>query len=73
MEVYIRGFSSDADEDAILTLFKNNNVRAIQLKLPRDRGMVLGYGYLLCVNEEEKQKAIELSGELVINNRNIYI
>ena len=35
-EVYVRGLGNDVDEDMLVRLFKNNEVKVIQVKLPRD-------------------------------------
>lgn len=73
-EVYVRGLGQDVDEDTIVRLFKNNQVKIIQVKLPRDNeGIPQGYAFVLCLNESEKQKALSLSNVLTLNQRTLSI
>lgn len=50
-QVYVRGLGNDVDEDMLVRLFKNNEVKVIQVKMPRDQqGISQGYAFLLCLN-----------------------
>lgn len=71
----IRGLGSSSNEDTIFKYFKANNIRIVQIKLlENEMGNATGIGFVLCVNLEEKRKALDL-GRMgaSIDNKSVYI
>ena len=58
----MRGLQSNVDEIMIMKFFKNNNVRIINVHMPKDEnGNHKGIGFVLCIDNQEKEKALLMS------------
>jgi RNA recognition motif-containing protein len=67
LEVFVRGLSPEVDEDVLMRFFRNNGVKAIRAKLPRDpNGASLCYAFVLTLNQTEKQKALAISNQFTL-------
>jgi RNA recognition motif-containing protein len=70
----VRGLTEDVDEEMLVHFFRNNGVKAIRAKMPRDpNGNPLCYAFVLTLNDLEKQKALALSRRLTLQNSLVYI
>lgn len=57
-----------------MRFFRNNGVKAIRAKLPRDQnGTSLCYAFVLTLNATEKQKALAMSNKFNLENRVVLI
>jgi RNA recognition motif-containing protein len=59
-EVVVRGLGTNTTDDSLFKFFKNNGIRIVQVNLLKNEQGATGIAFVLCINIEEKHKAIEL-------------
>lgn len=70
MEVVVKGFGREVEEDIIFKLFKSNSVKIVQVHMLRDdRGCNKGLAFVLCLNAKERESALEFNSKLTLEGR----
>jgi hypothetical protein len=58
------------NEDTLVRFFRNNGVKALRAKIPRNEyGRGQNYAFVLLLNDGEKGKALAMSNQVTLENR----
>jgi RNA recognition motif-containing protein len=58
------------NEDTLVRFFRNNGVKALRAKIPRNEyGRSQNYAFVLLLNDGEKGKALAMSNQVTLENR----
>ena len=72
--MHVRGLSEEVNEDTLVRFFRNNGVKALRAKIPRNEfGRSQNYAFVLLLNDAEKKKAIAMSNQVTLESRTLSI